>query len=171
MNKSKRKRIRRKQIKHKKLSMTFVGNNADGLMNKLEALENILSETPSAVFIQETQSKRAGRIKTPSSEKYTWYELHRTKTAKKGEKGGGIALGVLNVLEPSWVSEGNDDVEAITVEVWVENFPIRLVCGYGPQIYDDVERKDKFWKYLNDEVNNATKDGTAFVLQIDIFNY
>ena len=76
--------------------LLFVGNNADGLMNKLESLENILKENPSAIFLQEVQSYRPGRIKTPSSRKYTWYELHRTAEAEKGEKGGGIVLGVVN---------------------------------------------------------------------------
>ena len=166
-NKSKQKRIRRKQNKTKLSTLKFIGNNADGIMNKLESLENILKENPSAIFLQETQSNRPGRIKTPSSKKYTWYELHRTQKAPKGEKGGGIALGVLNILEPSWISEGDDDAEAITVEIWIEGFPIRLVCGYGPQVYDKYPRKEKFWAYLNAEVLNATNNGAAFVLQMD----
>ena len=167
VNKSKRKRLRRKQNKQKQFSLNFVGNNADSLINKLESLENIMLENPSAIFLQETNTKRQGRIKTPSSSKYTWYELHRTNTAQKGENGGGIALGVLNVLEPSWISEGDDDAEAITVEIWVEGFPIRLLCGYGPQEYDNIERKDKFWNYLNDEVKNASIAGAAMIIQMD----
>ena len=121
--------------------MRFFGNNVDGLANKMESLENVLLQCPSAIFLQETKLGRPNRIKTPSSGKYTFYELHRTKSAQKGEKGGGIALGVLNSLEPSWISEGDDDCETITVEVWVSGFPIRLVCGYGPQEYDKNEGK------------------------------
>ena len=147
LNSSKRKRLRRKLNKTKISKLKFVGNNADGLLNKLESLENMLQENPSVFFIQETQMLRPGRIKTPSANRYTWYELHRTSKASKGEKGGGIAIGVLNVLQPSWVSEGDDDAEAITVEIWVEGFPVRLICGYGPQEYDKIERKDKFWSF------------------------
>ena len=97
----------------------------------MESLENLLKEeNPSAIFLQETKLGRAGRIKTPTSRnKYTWYELHRTEEALKGKGGGGIALGVLNCLEPSWISEGDDNVEALTVEIWLEGFPIRLLCG------------------------------------------
>ena len=76
--------------------------------------------------MQEIQSHRSGRIRTPSSGKYTWYKLHRTSAAEKGEKGGGIALGVVNSLQPSWINEGDDDCETTTVEIWVEGFPIRL---------------------------------------------
>ena len=126
-----------------------------------------MKENPSVFFIQETQLQRPGRIKTPSANRYTWYELHRTGKASKGEKGGGIALGVLNVLQPSWISEGDDDAEAITVEIWVEGFPIRLICGYGPQEYDKKDRKDKFWAYLHSEVENAINNGAAIVIQMD----
>ena len=63
----------------------------------MESFEHVLSvEKPSAIFLQETRLKRAGRIKTPSSSRYTWYELHRTENAEKGEGGGGLALGVVN---------------------------------------------------------------------------
>ena len=93
------------------------------------------------IYLQETLVKRSGRIKTPSSQKYTWYELNRTKKAPKGEKGGGIAIGVQNALEPSWISEGDDDFETLTVEIWVGSFPIRLICGYGPQDYDVANRQ------------------------------
>ena len=167
LNSSKRKRIRRKQNNLKINKLKHVGNNADGIMNKLESLEFILKENPSAIFLQEIQSYRPGRIKTPSSRNYTWYELHRTAGAEKGEKGGGIALGVANSLKPSWISEGDNDCEAITVEVWVDSFPVRLVCGYGPQNYDKPHRKEKFWEYLDKEVNNATSNGAGFILQMD----
>ena len=110
-------------------------------LNKFESLESILKDFPSVLFIQETHLQRPGRIKNPSSNKYTWYELIRTNEALKGEKGGGIAIGVLNVLQPSWISEGDDEAEAITVEIWVNGFPIRLICGYGPQEYDKKKQK------------------------------
>ena len=140
----------------------------DGINKKLEALENIIStENPSVLFFQETKLGRLGKIKTPSSSQYTWYEIHRTKNAEKGEKGGGLAIGVLNDLDPSWISEGDDDAEALTVEMWVEGFPIRLICGYGPQEYDGKDRKECFWEYLNTEVQKAKKDGAGLVLQMD----
>ena len=145
-----------------------MGNNANSLTQKLESLENVLCvEKPSVMFLQETKLLRAGRIKTPSSMKYTWYELHRTEHAEKGHMGGGIALGVPNDLQPSWISEGNDNIEALTVEIWLQGFPTRLVYAYGPQESDRKEQKDMFWNYLNSETQNAYKDGAGFILQID----
>ena len=112
-----------------------MGNNTNSLIQKLESLEYVLCvEKPAAIFLQETKLGRPGRIKTPSSLNYTWYELHRSDSASKGEKGGGIAIGVLNSLEPSWISEGNDDIETLTVEIWLQEFPVRLVTGHKSMI-------------------------------------
>ena len=72
-----------------------------------------------------------------------------------------------NYLEPSWISEGNDNVEAITVEIWINEFPIRLICGYGPQESDRKERKEMFWEYVNVESQNASKDGAGLIIQMD----
>ena len=111
----------------------MLGNNVNSLVQKMESLENILAtKNPAVMFLQETKLGRSGKIKTPSSSKFTWYELHRTERAEKRPKGGGIALGVLNILEPSWISEGDNDTEAIKVEIWLEDLSIRLLSGYGP---------------------------------------
>ena len=167
-NKSRRKRMRRKKNKRKEIKLKLIGNNVDSLLKKLESLENlIINENPGVIFLQETQVRRSGRIKTPSSKKFTWYELNRTKDAPKGEEGGGVAIGVQNLLEPSWISEGDDDAETITVEIWIEGFPIRLICGYGPQEYDGKERKDKFWRYLDKEVKSGKEDGAGIIIQMD----
>ena len=145
-----------------------MGNNVISLLQKLEALEFVLSvEKPSAIFLQETRLGRAGRIKTPSSLKYSWYELHRTEKAEKGVKGGGIAIGVLQALEPSWISKGDDVTEALTIEIWLDNFPVRLVCGYAPQEYDSKDRKAAFWEYLNTEIHKAAAGGAGIIIQMD----
>ena len=152
----------------KDISLKILGNNANSLLQKLESFENlIISEKPAIIFLQETKLGRAGEIKTPSRNKYIWSELHRTDKAVKGAKGGGIAIGVINQLEPSLISNGNDDIEVINVEIWLEGFPTRLICGYGPQECDPKDRKEKYWEYLNMETQNATKDGAGIILQMD----
>ena len=109
----------------------------------------------------------SGRIKTPCCKQFTFYELHRTREAENGDKGGGLAIGVINDLNPTWISEGDDNVEALTVDIWVEGFPIRLICGYGPQEYDKKVRKLSFWSYLNTETQKAQTDGAGLIIQMD----
>ena len=48
-------------------------------------------------------------------------------------------------LKPTWISEGNDEAEFLTVQINLEGFSIRCVNGYGPQENDPNEKKLNFW--------------------------
>ena len=63
---------------------------------------------PSIFFVEETKMRRQGRIKTKNSEKYVIYELIKIARA-----GGGLAIGVVKELNPTWVSEGDDMTEIL----------------------------------------------------------
>ena len=80
---------------------------------------------------------------------------------------GGLALGCLKDLQPAWVREGNDQVEALSVDIFVKNMKIRCCVAYGPQENDNVDKKEAFWSYLDNEVMEATSDGAGFVLHCD----
>ena len=71
---------------------------------------------------------------------------------RKKSNEGGLCIGVLKDLQPCWVSQGNDKVEYMTIEVWINDFPIRVLTAYGPQLGDSQERKDKFWEAIEKEV-------------------
>ena len=86
---------------------------------------------------------------------------------RKHSGGGGSCIGVHKDLQPVWIAQGDDDVECLVVEVWLNGFPMRIVNGYGPQASDSIERKRKFWDFLEREVNNAIVAGAGFILQMD----
>ena len=44
---------------------------------------------------------------------------------------------------------------------------IRCCVAYGCQETDSVDKKDDFWKYLDEEVGEATKTGAGLVIQLD----
>ena len=44
---------------------------------------------------------------------------------------------------------------------------IRCCAAYGCQETDSVDKKDDFWKYLDEEVGEATKTGAGLVIQMD----
>ena len=166
LNRSKRKRNRRKESRRNKNKNKFVkivGVNAAGILNKLDSFENLIrSEEPSIFCLQETKAKKENQIKTESTKRYTIYELLR-----KNSNGGGLCVGVLKDLQPCWLSQGDDEVEFITIEVWIDDFPIRVLNAYGPQLGDSKERKDKFWESIETEVKNAEVAGAGFILQMD----
>ena len=58
-------------------------------------------------------------------------------------------------------------MECISVEIWVDDFPIRVVTAYGPQLGDKLERKQKFWDFIQQEAQNAFDQGSGFILQMD----
>ena len=86
---------------------------------------------------------------------------------RKTEAGGGLALGVLNDLNPVWVGEGCRKTETLSVEITVQDFRIRCVNAYGPQENDPVERKNNFWAQLETEVAAAANYGSGLIIQMD----
>ena len=166
LNKIRFKRNRRKEVKrNKNLSenVKIVGINAAGIMTKLDSFENLLrSENPAIFCIQETKAKKENKIKTEYLNKFTIFELVRKKS-----NGGGLCIGVLKDLQPCWISSGNDEIEYLTVEVWVANLSIRIITAYGPQIGDSLERKENFWEAIEKEAKNADMAGAGVIIQMD----
>ena len=81
--------------------------------------------------VQETKLKKANKIKTGSTNKFTIYELNR-----KDKSGGGLWIGALKDLHPVWVAHGDDELEVLAIEIRVDDFPVRVVTAYGPQLSD-----------------------------------
>ena len=96
--------------------------------------------------LQETKLAKPNKIKGEELKNFIVYELLRQKS-----KGGGLCIGVHKDLCPVWISQGDDEVECLVVEVWLEDFPIRIITAYGPQVGDFCERKRKFWDFLDRE--------------------
>ena len=44
-----------------------------------------------------------------------------------------MAVGVVKDLEPVWISECDDAIEILVVQIRVDEMKIRCICGYGPQ--------------------------------------
>ena len=100
--------------------------------------------------------------KTLKLDNYIVYESVR----QNRDGGGGLALGVIKELHPAWVRDGGD-VEALSVNISLKNLQIRCCVAYGCQESDATEKKEAFWKYLDEEVLLADQAGTGFVLHFD----
>ena len=96
-------------------------------------------------------------------ENYIIYELVR----KRINGGGGLALGCDKDLNPAWVREGDDNVEALSVEIFVKDMRIRCCLAYGCQENDTIERKEAFWEYLEEDVIEADNSESGFILHFD----
>ena len=115
---------------------------------------------PSVFFIQESKMKSSGNIKV---ENYIIFE----KLRSKNENGGGLAIGCIPELKPAWVRESQEPIEALSIDIFVKNLKIRCCVGYGCQENDNIEKKNAFWEYLDNEVIEARKSGSGLVIQMD----
>ena len=79
--------------------------------------------------IQETKFKREGSLKLNG---YRIFEQVRNNQ----NGGGGIAIGCSVKLSPVLTRNGGDDVEAITVNIRIQNMNIICCTAYGPQNRD-----------------------------------
>ena len=96
-----------------------MGINAAGLRSKLFSFKKVLNDLkPSVFFIEETKYKDAGRLKLDG---YLIFE----KVRKSKVNGGGLAIGCVRELNPVWVREGEDEVETLSVDIFVRNMKIR----------------------------------------------
>ena len=114
---------------------------------------------PSVFFVEETKYKDTGKLKFDN---YVIFELVR-----ENREGGGLALGCAKDLNPVWVREGDDSVEALSVEIFVKKMKIRCCVAYGCQECDSIDRKEAFWTYLDEEVLEADSSESGFILHFD----
>ena len=120
-----------------KKTLRLIGVNANGLKSKLSTFKKVIFDLqPALFFIQESKYKTEGRFKI---ENFQIFELIR-----KNKEGGGLALGCLKELKPVWLREGNDEVEALTIEIILKKLKIRCVVAYGCQENDKIDRKEEF---------------------------
>ena len=107
----KTKRGKRKSLKPFCKNLRFLGVNAAGLGSKMMTFKKVIHELkPSVFLVQETKFKECGKLKIDN---FIIYELVR----QNSDGGGGLALGVAKELFPAFVREGDDDVEALSVEI------------------------------------------------------
>ena len=154
-------RRKRKSAKNITENLRFLGVNAAGLRPKMMTFKKVIKElNPSVFSVQETKMKEEGKIKI---ENYVIFE----KIRKKKENGGGIAIGCKESLNPVWVREGPEDVETLSIELFLKKFKIRFSTGYGFQENELIEKKKSFWEYYDNEVIEAEKSGSGLIIQMD----
>ena len=87
---------------------------------------------------------------------------------REAKEGGGIAIGAKKELNPVLIAEGNSEVEAISIDIHPSKITISCTSAYGPQEHDSLQKKSRFWEYLDNIVEIAWKEGKGFYLQGDL---
>ena len=152
--------------------LVFYANNCNKISNKIQSFNQLLSDLKPSIFgLQETkQGLNDPPLKCDNLINYQTSELRREKERDcggKGLAGGGLAIGALHDLQPVLTRQGDDEAECLGVLVKTVPMDVLCVIGYGPQLGDCNDRKDKFWRYLEEEANTAENKGMGIIIQID----
>ena len=138
--KIKRINIRRgKRIYHKKISkvLVFAGVNPAGARSKWPTWKKIISQSNASVWtMQETKSSEPNKLRMDN---FIIYEKVRVQ---KG--GGGVAIAARKDLNPVLTDEGEEDVEAISIDIHPSKMVISCTSAYGPQQRDSAEKRQGF---------------------------
>ena len=135
-----------------------MGNNAAGILNKLESFyRNIQHFQPGVYFIQESKCRIRNKVK---HDDYVMFEYIR-----KCSSGGGLLTAVHKSLNPVSVSEDSDD-EVLVVQGDIGNNKVRFINGYGPQEGNE-EANSAFFNRLDLEVKSAQLAGTLICMELD----
>ena len=138
------------------------GVNPDGALSKMTTIKKAILETKSNVWMMQETKAEPGSIKI---EGFVTYE--HTRITKDG---GGISLSVLKTLNPCFIRDGGENVEAMTVRIHLKKIVISINTGYGSQEYATIDKTEFFWKYLGEEYEIAKSEGHGFVLQGDLMS-
>ena len=70
-------------------------------------------------------------------------------------------------MQPLFVREGNDNVEGLSVDIFVKKMKIRCCIAYACQEWHLKERKEEFWNNLDEDVMEAGQSDAGFILHFD----
>ena len=96
--------------------MTMVGINCDGINSNWQSFNKIFHDIkpwpwPCAFFLQGTKLPTKQAFKSNTND-YIIFRLEREKSA-----GGGLAMGVIEDLNPILIRKGTDVTEAMSVQI------------------------------------------------------
>ena len=167
-----KKKLKRKEIgnirrgkrnNQKKMSkmLVFAGVNPAGARSKWPTWKKIIRQSGASLWtMQETKCSQANQLKMDD-----FIIFEKTRELKEG---GGVAIAAKKNLNPVLTAEGNDEVEAISIDIHPSKIIISCTSAYGPQQRDSSLKKSKFWGYLDKVADMAWKDGKGFYLQGDL---
>ena len=121
-----RKRAIKRNKKVKNEILKLFGINAASIKCKIDSFNEVLSRLkPQIWMIEKTKLKPHEDIRCGALIEFQVFYLSRQES-----QGGGLALGVNKMFESTFLSEGDDDTEVMSVLVVVGNIPIRIIVGY-----------------------------------------
>jgi hypothetical protein len=74
---------------------------------------------------------------------------------------------VVRKSDPVYISRGEDEVNFLVVQAKIGNYNCRFINGYGPQDYQNIEDRIKFYARLEQEVITAKMFNNLICIEMD----
>jgi exonuclease III len=142
--------------------LVVLGTNANGLNSKKDSFKELLrNDKPQVAMVQETKMKRQNKVKVKG------YEIFEKVRKNKG--GGGVMIAITNDIEgvPVIVSNHDEEVEILVVEVTINSMRIRFLTGYGPQEDSSEDIINKFYAGLEEEILLCEQENCGLIAELD----
>ena len=142
-------------------SLILTGFNPDGAKSKMTTIKKLIRESKATIVtMQETKCYQYGQLKFDGF--YTYEHL------RSNREGGGVALVALKELNPSFVNDGGENVEAIRVDISLKDMSVCVISAYGPLENAEAAKKNQFWEYLSEQAQCARASGKGLIIQGDL---
>ena len=88
---------------------------------------------------------------------------------RKGKGGGGLMIGVRKEIDvtPVVVSDHDDDVEILVIEIIFKSLTVRFLTAYGPQEDAPEDLLNKFYSTLEEEIMQCEQENCALIAEMD----
>ena len=137
----------------------FSTNGAGIVGGKLKSLiAEVTSTRASLVTIQETHSKKKGKIK--------FCDMIVFEAIRKS-KGGGTLIACKKYLNPKLIEEYEGEFELLVVEIELKGRQIRVISGYGPQENWPEDKRMPFFLALETEIEKAVLARKSVLVESD----
>ena len=87
--------------------------------------------------------------------------------ARETKEGRGLIIACFKELKPVLTRKGTEEVEVMSVDIFVKSMKIKCVVAYGNQENSSIQKKNAFWTFLEEEAQSANNTEAGFILQFD----
>ena len=89
---------------------------------------------------------------------------------RKGKGGGGLMIGVRKEIDvtPVVVSDHDDDVEILVIEIIFKSLTVRFLTAYGPQEDAPEDLLNKFYSTLEEEIMQCEQENCALIAEMTV---
>ena len=127
----------------------------------MTCIKKLIRETKATIVtMQETKCSEYGQIQLDGF--YTYEHLRSVR------EGGGVALSASKELNPTFLCDGGEEVESITVSIHLKGMEVSVTSAYGPLENALTQKKKAFWSYLSEQAKQARASGKGFIVQGDL---